>query len=450
MTTLSTAQLTSGFIDPSKPAEYPILLGDRLAGKQSAKNTHFVNVNYNYKTKNASPQQRAVITRGGTEGLYDLTIQDKAGNAEQTTLTYKYQGSVDPSMPAAESEYSSLVLVFDPKRKAFILEPVSTTLNFNLRSAPGKTDQQVAQQYPKLKTLLDEAGSGKADEDDGEKDDPGPADESNPFDYRHFLPNKEPEVEKSAEKLPSITRSERNNAPAKSATSHLIPSTATGPQTKPKPSPRPKAPQTNPLRQQKRTPKPSSVKVSPSSAKSDRPKSPPHAVPQSALSKSLPQEEDSKPEPAAPSPNIIVDGDLIIDMGSPPPPKRRFNINPRHFPSNNTSGNEAGYASDDDDDLEDPQHPAVINRSRFSRHRQEEEESNEDEEDGVEAEEGEDDEAADEEADEQIQAEDDDPLTAELKAAYERSLENERETMQRQIHQHHVVSEEESEESEEE
>jgi hypothetical protein len=57
---------------------------------------------------------------------------------------------------------------------------------------------------------------------------------------------------------------------------------------------------------------------------------------------------ESNKATASPSSNIIVDGDLIIDMGSPPS-RPTFKVNPAHFSSNNSSANEA----DDDDDEEE-------------------------------------------------------------------------------------------------
>lgn len=461
MAALSASHATSGFIDPSKPGEYPILLGDRLSGKQSSKGSRFVNVNFNYKPKGGSSRQSTVLTCGETNDLYDLTIQDQAGDAERTTLTYKYQGSVDPGLPAAETEYSGLVLVFDPQRKAFILEPVSTSLNFNLRSGPGKDHN--AKGYPQLRTLLDEAqaGKGKSDEGDSADEDLEPADVSNPFDFRHFLPKNasEAEPEKSGDKLTSGPSSGVVKPPETARTTHLAPSPAVGTKRVVKPKPK-----TNPLRPQKRAPKSTPTKASPVPSKAKPAvSSPPRVEPEREVASiefspsSLVENGPKKAEPAAPSPNIIVDGDLIIDMGSPPPQRRPFKINPRHFSSNNTSANEAGSDGDDDDDLQDPQLPVSLTRGRFSRPPEPEEESDEDEaeDDDVEDEPMEDvpvqpAEPAHEDEDE---ADDnDDPLAAELKAAYEQTR-LEEEQRARQLHyqrQQAVVSDDESEVSEEE
>lgn len=171
-------------VDPTKQGDYPILLGDRLAKKEGTAAT-FINITYNHKSKSATPNQRTKITRSPTsQDIYNLTITDKAGNAEQTTLEYKYKGSIDPSVPVQGSEARNLVLVFDPNRKAFILEPVSTSLNFNLRAAPGK-NKDVIEQYEQLHTLGDDGDHASRDESDDEK--PEDADQDNPYDFRHFL-----------------------------------------------------------------------------------------------------------------------------------------------------------------------------------------------------------------------------------------------------------------------
>ena len=134
---------TMSMVDPTKQAEYPIVLGERLA--RNTESGRLINVNYNDKSKTATPQQRSTITRSSrSRDLYDLSVTDKPPSADHT-LTYSYQGSEDPTGER------NLVLVFDPDRKVFVLEPVSSKLNFNLRSAPGKTEKQVLEQYEQLR-----------------------------------------------------------------------------------------------------------------------------------------------------------------------------------------------------------------------------------------------------------------------------------------------------------
>lgn len=432
MSTLSAPSSSGLLIDPTKQAEYPILLGDKLAGK--ADGNRFINITYNYKSKSATPQQRTTITRSSTSrDIYNLTIKDKAGNAEQTTLTYSYRGSVDPSVPVQESETRNLVLVFDPKRKAFILEPVSTNLNFNLRSAPGKSDKQVLEQYPQLSTLPEEdhqaSGDDRSKQEGSDDERPEAADESNPYDYRHFLPKENTERDKPAAS-PSSTTPDPHNTTNNSTT----PTLSSTKEAKPKPLPKTK-PQTNPLRQVKRPPKAAAVSASPATARSP-PKSAPRVDQEDVVFESAPSDEeqrDNKCESskigASQSSNIIIDGDLIIDMGSPPS-RPAFKVNPAHFSSNNTSANEADDDGDDEEEIEDLRlpSPARHNDTSGDQPPAQYEEASDDE------------------------MEDDDALAAEMEAAFEEEEATRSQQLQQQQQQQYTVlsDEDESEVSEEE
>ncbi|KAJ5493273.1 hypothetical protein N7539_002019 [Penicillium diatomitis] len=333
----------STMIDPTKQAEYPIVLGNRLA--KNTASGRLVNVNYNYKSKSATPQQRSKITRSTlSRDLYDLSVTDKPSNADHT-ITYSYVGSEDPSGD------QSLVLVFDPERKVFVLEPVSTKLNFNLRSAPGKTEKQVLEQYEQLRISHEGDNTSTADHNGGnETEDEGPADESNPYDFRHFLPKEGAEDPK----VPSRTSTPEPSNTSKTGTPNLPPSRPT---VKTAPQPRaPKAP-ANPLREVKRVQKPP---VKPKVAR----EKPADQAPEPVPPKDLPTERDesrmsesdagtangSQQSVQSPGSNIIIDGELIIDMGSPPP-KRAFKVNPSFFSSNNTPSDDQ-EANDSEVDID--------------------------------------------------------------------------------------------------
>lgn len=321
------APTMSTMIDPTKQAEYPIVLGERLAN--NAGSDRLINVNYNYKSKAATPQQRSTITRSSrSRDIYDLTVTDKPPSADHT-LTYSYQGSEDPTGERA------LVLVFDPERKVFVLEPVSNELNFNLRSAPGKTEKQVLEQYEQLRISQEEDHiSGDDRNGRNTSEDEGPADDSNPYDFRHFLPKEGAEDVKPAS---------RNSTPEPIYTSKA--NTPVLPPARPaaKPAPRPKTQkQTNPLRETKRVQKPPVKPKVPRDVSTDRPREPvsrpepPVDQDDSRLSISdAGTGNGSQRSIQSPGSNIIIDGELIIDMGSPPP-KRAFKVNPSFFSSNNT------------------------------------------------------------------------------------------------------------------
>lgn len=373
---MAASTLSSGLIDPTKQADYPVILGDRLAGKSDRSLSQLINIQYNYKSRAATAQQRSVITKSPhSRDHFNLTITDDVPNADQNALTYSYQGSVDPAQSAADSQEHNLVLVFDETRKAFVLEPVATQLNFNLRAAPSKSQKQAIQQYPQLRTLQeDEHNSGDdRGSDQASGNDDGPADDENPYDFRHFLP-------KDKDNLDNAKSGSGNESPEPHGTSKAAtPLTAA---TKPalSPRPRPKT-QTNPLRQKKpaanasraNNAAPTKSKQKPSSSatgqQTDDSKGKKEAENGGAAdemvfeSKSSPSDTGTgavSSQKTVPSPgsNIIVDGDLIIDMGSPPP-ARPFKVNPAHFSSNNTpSNNDDDNEEDGYEDIEDLRLPS--------------------------------------------------------------------------------------------
>lgn len=322
----------STMIDPTKQAEYPIVLGERLANNTTA--SRLINVNYNYKTKSATPAQRSTITHSSlSRDLYDLSVTDKAPGADHN-LTYAYQGSEDPA------DERNLVLVFDPDRKVFVLESFSTKLNFNLRSRPGKTEKEVRHENLELlpvyhdddHTSSDDRNAGNTSEDEG------PADDNNPYDFRHFLRKGD------SENQPASVSNATTPDPVytSKATTPVI--QASKPAPIPKPMSRPKK-QTNPLRAPKRSAK-LAAQAAPAAS------NPPRSTPEPAVAPTPrvdpPDHEDTRSSLSdagtgstsqqtvqSPNSNIIVDGDLIIDMGSPPP-SRAFKVNPAFFSSNNT------------------------------------------------------------------------------------------------------------------
>ncbi|KAL5002290.1 RNA polymerase II transcription elongation factor-domain-containing protein [Aspergillus recurvatus] len=437
-------------IDPSKQAEYPVVLGERLAGKTDKTRSQLINIQYNYKTKAATSQQRSVITNSPhSRDHLNLTITDQAPNADQNVLTYSYQGSVDPVQSASDSQENNLVLVFDATRKAFVLEPVATQLNFNLRSAPAKTQKQVIQQYPQLRTLHEDHTSGDdRGPDQASGNDDGPADDDNPYDYRHFLA-------KDKDNLDDDKSASGNATPEPYATTSKA-ATPLITATKPAPSPRPRSkPQTNPLYQRKlATDTPRASTAAPVKTKLESPAKVverqrddgketrrvdddvEEIVFESSKSSS-PSETGAgavSSQKTVPSPgsNIIIDGDLIIDMGSPRP-TRPFRVNPAHFSSNNTPLNDEdvddGDGNEDIEDLRLPSPVPTTQRPEASSGIQVEGDN-----DGAEEEEMED---------------EDDLLAAEMEAAFEEEARSQQPQAHIPAHQY-VPSEDESEVSEEE
>ncbi|KAL4979308.1 hypothetical protein BDW66DRAFT_157509 [Aspergillus desertorum] len=445
---MAASTLSAGeMIDPSRQAEYPVILGERLARKTDKTRSQLINIQYNYKTKAATPQQRSVITNSPhSRNHFNLTITDQAPNAAQSVLTYSYDGSVDPAQSASSSPEHKLVLIFDATRKAFVLEPVATQLNFNLRSAPAKTQKQMIQQYPQLRILSeDHTSEDDRGPDHASGNDDGPADDDNPYDYRHFLA-------KDKDNLGDDKSASGNATPEPyCATSKAATPLFTA--TKSIPSPRPRSkPQTNPLRQKKlATGIPRASNAAPaksrliSSAKAnERPRDNgketrtvdnddvEEIVFESSKSSS-PSETGagvvlSQKTVPSPGSNIIIDGDLIIDMGSPPP-ARPFKVNPAHFSSNNTPSNDEDEEEDGDgnEDVEHLRLPSPVpttQRPEPAPGIQVEDDNDGAEEEGIEDE--------------------DDLLAAEMEAAFEEEARSQQSQAHVSAHQY-IPSEDESE-----
>lgn len=407
----------NGLIDPSKHAEYPIVLGDRLSGKVNGQQSRLINIKYNHKSKSAIGRQQSTITRSSKgRDTYNLTIADTTPNAENTS-TYSYEGSIDPTLQGSASR-QSLVLVFDPDRKAFVLEPVSAQLNFNLHSSSAKPGKQGADRYTQLRTLQNEKdGSGNGRVSESTAGGESPADESNPYDYRHFLPKPNGPGDMPTSKIATPdpqSEASKTNSPLTPATKKPTSSLK-----------RKSKPQANPLRQNKSPTKLTNKGASPALKPDPKAPTPSHGEDADDLNLS------QKPAPS-PGSNIIVDGDLIIDMGSPPPSRPTFKVNPADFSSNNTPLN-TGEIEDDIEDLRLPS-PAEHSGQPPPTER-------------AEATQG-----APPKADE---GEDDDELAAEMEAAFEQSAREEEEARSQRSQQQasqprRVPSDDESEVSEEE
>jgi hypothetical protein len=358
------------FIDPQRQAEYPILLGDSLQDTSGLKN-QFFNVQYNWKPKSLSSKQKTVITKANTQSsgdiAYQLTIQEPGG----VSKPYKYAGNVkkDPAQTgsttsSSQDQTTSLALVFNQEKSAFILEKISAALDFNLTSAPGQSRTDV-QAHPQL------LSSRKAKEflapvhkpTVGPSDDDDEPDTANPYDYRHFLEEAKANAEKGlgsrtpipgglsgmSSPVPGASRfrvdsgpgtplhkpvtsapsaqikkrkisdedhSISSQAPARSSAGTATKHIAT---TKPKPKPTPSTSSGRPKPLSKERISDSDEEIGdtitlsrPSTANS-RPKKP--AAASAAGAKAG----------YAPSARIEVDeaADLVIDMGSPPPASRR-------------------------------------------------------------------------------------------------------------------------------
>jgi hypothetical protein len=356
----ASAPRPSGLIDPLKGMKYPIQLGESVSKdpaqgryysvkcKQPIKDQSRLPANVfpvNHKPKHTSPNQKTTITPSDQSHKYKLVITDD-GPSSPSGVTYKYQGTLDPHTTTdLNTPNHSYGLVFSQEKNAFVLERISTDLHFNLVSNPGTaTKSQLAQQYPQLELqkdpeveeedeLFQDGASYKSDSD------VSMADEENPYDYRHFLPDGK---YAQAKERTDMSRSQSPNLGASSPylggrsphpNGYL---SATSPALKPKPKAKPQPLISKPTPRPTASTASAKPKSTPSSVK-PRIKTPPRIVEEGLYSPHSSSDSDSDSDSDRPkkskskSKGKHSSSDLIIDLGSPPPEKKR---KPLHRPKN--------------------------------------------------------------------------------------------------------------------
>jgi RNA polymerase II transcription elongation factor len=343
--------LRPGLIDPSRQAEYPIILGNSLSAKNAVDSNKLLNVRYNWKSKQI-PQRQVITDNHPSSGSHKLVVR------EDTSEPYKYNGTADPRTTQTDS--ACLALVFDKDKSTFVLESISKSLNFNLTYATTKPN---IEQLPQLDTINSTHSNSPTEEHDERRDsDEDAADPQNPYDYRHFLAEarKNAEAEHSTPKvfatgMPSPTPgASRILATSKSATSlqspFMAPSKRRKVETKPVARGPPKT--SNPITSNVPHAKPrSGTKMSKGKVgykTAEKVVSSDEERQKSAAAPAKPKHNRDGSKKYMPSPNIIVDeaSDLTIDMGSPPPAaKYKHRINPDAFSSNSRPHSRANTAS---------------------------------------------------------------------------------------------------------
>lgn len=309
------APMRPGLVDPTKQAEFPVLPGRDLESS-------LMNVRYNWKSKQIA--QKQVVNRS-SRGTYRLVVRDGS------TDTASYEGVVDPR--TADSSSVALALMFDKEQNAFTLEPISSSLNFNLTSSTTKSD---VDQLPRLETTDSAKSSVKQNDDsDGDED----ADPDNPYDYRHFLK----QAQKNAEvggttprpATPGLGSPTPGSSKLLSAGKALTPlqspfmgPSSVGSSTRRKPAPKPS--------QRAKTKEPQGVTRAPRQAvkKSKQPPKSAEVVESSDEAEPVQRDSTQAKRNYTHSPNIIIDeaSDLMIDMGSSPPRERKkHKIDPNAF-----------------------------------------------------------------------------------------------------------------------
>jgi RNA polymerase II transcription elongation factor len=166
-----------GLIDPSRQAEYPILLGKSLLESWHNADHQLLNVRYNWKSKQI-PQRQVITENRASSKSYRLAVR------EGTSEPYTYSGTVDPK--TVDPNSSDLALIFDKEKSVFVLESICKSLNFNLTSATTKPNIEQLHQLETIKSSTKNVDSRQDDPDVQDSDDDA-ADAGNPYDYRNFL-----------------------------------------------------------------------------------------------------------------------------------------------------------------------------------------------------------------------------------------------------------------------
>lgn len=359
----------SGAIDPRRPGEYPIVLGESLKGDVKSRDS-LLGIRYNWQPKSGFEACKSHLTKLGDK--YQLLVPDDDSDDGE----YQYTGTLDSQQSGkSEDQSNSLALVFDKSKSAFVLETVSASLNMNLKSGPGQPPK-VARELPQLPGTTRSAT--KSAHTDGHGSNPAAADdesadESNPYDFRHFLAEARENIEKSSQQSDNRTPIPGSRTPMSGVSTPVTGGSRFAPPT-PQFKPAPATSKTAQPRKKKNDDSsrgPSRAPAGKPAAKRDVAKKTSNqplskarisdsddddgnetidvsrtlSNPSTASGTSKPSQQIRKGHSRhisaniGSSPHIIInddDGDLEIDMGSPPPEDgraRRGRVDPEMFRS---------------------------------------------------------------------------------------------------------------------
>jgi len=384
----------AGWIDPRRPADYPIILGTSLKAESSNTKDSLVNIRYNWQPKFGLASRKSKLTKTGDK--YELRVRP-ADSDDDEGGEFQYSGALNnqPSDGGSDQYTKSLALIFDKSKSAFVLEAISTSLDMNLKSGTGYPAKS-ARELPQLpennsntQQLANDntQSTGKSKPSPSIEDEQG--DSSNPFDYRHFIAEARESLEKSTQQTGNRTPISGISTPVPPGASRFVSTTpqfrATGavPKASSTPQQRKKKEEASSSRggpghsrstssttaknaasaKRGTASKPlSKATISDSDSEADSEtiavsRNPAPKVSRPAVVNNAPR---SKPPGAkghtrnvsaniGSSPHIIInddDGDLEIDMGSPEPEdrNRRSRVDPEMFRSH-TGTPIGGYSS---------------------------------------------------------------------------------------------------------
>lgn len=338
----------AGCFDLRKPGDYPIVLGKSLQGSDTT--DQFLSLRYNWQPKYGFSSGSTSLFQT-TDG-YRLTVN---GTNEHHEPLFKYSGHNRP-IPSDKSEKpSALALVYDKADSVFKLELISKSVDLDLDSTSSQTID--VRRHPKLPGSIVKKGGDQLNGDNRSSNDDDTPDPTNPFDFRNFLEEAKENAEKSSHAMGSKTPIPGSRTPISGFASPIPGATrfkASTPQFHATSSPAPKRRKTDeqkasrlasPLRQRPAQKKRKALEESRQPLSKDRISDSDDELSDTIVVKSTSTPNQSRPTGHnrnisggfGRSPHIVVnDGDLEIDMGSPPQQARgrpRDRINPDAFRS---------------------------------------------------------------------------------------------------------------------
>ena len=320
------ASRPSGF-DLRRPHEYPVLLGDSLRNRSDSKD-QLLNIRYNWQPKSGLRDLPGSLKK--TSIGYSLAM----GNGTDNSITYYYKGHVRPEA----DDSGSYALIFNKEKSAFVLESIAKSVDMNVEEGPSMRyeDAKELRQLPKASKQVKPIANGETKGSGADSDD---ADSSNPFDFRHFLSEAKENAEKAPVRAGSSTPLPGSRTPMSGFASPAPGAARFGGKT---PQARP-TPTSKPVQKKRKTEASKQSRLH--SPVRQKPAKKAESKPKEVLSKERISDSDDEMSDtitvakAAPpqkghsrhvsgsnfgrSPHIVVnDGDLEIDMGSPPPEER--------------------------------------------------------------------------------------------------------------------------------
>lgn len=173
-------------IDLKSSGTLPIRLGASILDSSPSDTSRFLSVRYNHRPRlQQSSLVKATVDDGGENGFSKLSLECEEGR-------YDYSGR------HGEDDDSYVLLSRGQgKDKELVLERVHSSHAFNLTGTPSEHDANtLATRHAHIPIDVGEQDNLFGDDDEDE-----PAEDSNPFDYRHFL---KAELDKPENTNPSL------------------------------------------------------------------------------------------------------------------------------------------------------------------------------------------------------------------------------------------------------